>query len=571
MRSDPKQNRNRPPSRRGTIIVLAAILMIMMMGMLAFTLDLGYMYTMESQLQRSVDSAALAGAGALVDGEDEASGLVVEYLVRNPVGNGPAIAGNGSDLSQAVTLFMQDHDEDYEVKLGHWDSDTKTFNESDELPSTISVSMAYKDNPLFFARFLGHDKFTISASSVAMYQPRDIMVVLDFSGSMNDDTEFSSIPILGRDVVEANLAECWADLGSPTYGNMTLDPQYITVNGTESPQVSIEYRYTGVQVTAAQNMSKIWVKYSNNSTQYYYPNSKSKTINAPSGKWVKEVKVWAGSNSGGEWFDFDSNVIDNVCKKALGLDNLAYPYNSGSWGDYVNWCQSSSSQNDNQGGYRWKFGYKSLMVYWLEKKAANYQTADLWKVSAQPVTALKDATDAFMSFIQEVDTDDRVGLAIYNASNGEGYLESGLSQDFANISNIVQHRQAGHYHSYTNIGGGLHSARQELEANGRTGAFKMVVLMTDGNANWVDGEYDQNGAVDYVLEEANLCADKRYPILTVSLGAGADTDLMQQIANTTDKGRHFNIPGGQTGDEYYEDLVEVFREIAKDRPLKLVK
>ena len=29
--------------------------------------------------------------------------------------------------------------------------------------------------------------------------------------------------------------------------------------------------------------------------------------------------------------------------------------------------------------------------------------------------------------------------------------------------------------------------------------------------------------------------------------------------------------GGQTGQEYYEDLIEVFREIADDRPLKIVK
>jgi Mg-chelatase subunit ChlD len=213
----------------------------------------------------------------------------------------------------------------------------------------------------------------------------------------------------------------------------------------------------------------------------------------------------------------------------------------------------------------------SLLVYWLENKPAYNQTADLWKVRAQPVTALKTSTDAFMDFIQEVDTDDRVGLVIYNGSNGDGYLESGLSQDFDLLQEIVEHRQAGHYHSYTNIGGGLRAAREELEANARSGAFKMVVLMTDGIANWSDGGYDISDGKDFAEEQAQAIADLGYPILTVSLGAGADTDLMESIAAMHSNGRHFNIPGGQTGDQYYDALIEVFREIAQDRPLKIVK
>ena len=559
--------------RRGAIVVFSAFLMIMMLGMLAFSVDLGYMYTMESQLQRSVDAAALAGAGALVEGEDDAEQMVAEYLVRNPVGRNTVVAAD-EDLSDEIAQFLAEHEDDLELKLGHWDADTASFSESDDLPSSISVTMTYPNNPLFFARFLGNDEFSITAQSIAMYQPRDIMVVLDFSGSMNDDTEFKKIPSLGRDVVEANLLQCWEDLGSPTYGNMTFEPQYITVQGNESPDTWIEYRYKSIYVTADQSIWKVKVKYSNNRTRYYYPNSTSATIQGSGStynKWIKEVTVYSGNNSGGDWYDFDSNVIDGICEDALGLDNVPYPYNSGSWDSYIDWCQSSYEQNDDYGGYRWKFGYMSLMVYWLSEKPRYTQTADLWKVSAQPVTALKTSTDAFMDFIQEVDTDDQVGLVIYNGSDGDGYLEEGLTQNFQSIKDKVSHRQAGHYHSYTNIGGGLREARQELVSNARPGSFKMVVLMTDGIANWSDDGYGINDGEDFVVEQAQIIADLGYPILTVSLGSGADTALMQQVADMHSKGRHFNIPGGQTGDEYYDALIEVFREIAKDRPLKLVK
>ena len=69
----------------------------------------------------------------------------------------------------------------------------------------------------------------------------------------------------------------------------------------------------------------------------------------------------------------------------------------------------------------------------------------------------------------------------------------------------------------------------------------------------------------------NLMAGKAgIPILTISLGADADEDLMNEIAERTN-GIHFNIPGGQTVQQYEDDLKDVFTLIAKDRPLKLVK
>ena len=46
--------------------------------------------------------------------------------------------------------------------------------------------------------------------------------------------------------------------------------------------------------------------------------------------------------------------------------------------------------------------------------------------------------------------------------------------------------------------------------------------------------------------------------------------LMQQIADISD-GVHFNVPGGQSVTDYEDDLLGVFRQIADDRPLILVK
>jgi Mg-chelatase subunit ChlD len=226
-----------------------------------------------------------------------------------------------------------------------------------------------------------------------------------------------------------------------------------------------------------------------------------------------------------------------------------------------------SSSYISAAGYRKKYGCLTLVNYWLEQQPGSAQTPDLWKVSAQPVTAVKDAVGVFMDYIQEVDCKDRVGLVIYNSPSQTAVLEYPLSSDFAQIQNTAQHRQAGHYDQFTNIGAGIHQARLELASHARPGAFKMIVLMTDGQAN---RPYDESYAKSYVLEQAQAVAQEKYPIVTVSLGNAADTGLMQQVADIT-KGVHFNIPGGQAVINYRANLLEVFRKTANDRPLVLVK
>ena len=98
----------------------------------------------------------------------------------------------------------------------------------------------------------------------------------------------------------------------------------------------------------------------------------------------------------------------------------------------------------------------------------------------------------------------------------------------------------------------------------------MVVLMTDGRANWTNGNYDETVARNRVLEEAGLCQSADIPVVTISLGVDADRDLMQQVADMCDT-THFNIPGGYGVAEYSQDLLEVFERIAKARPLRLAK
>src|SRR6185295_4805596 len=113
-------------------------------------------------------------------------------------------------------------------------------------------------------------------------------------------------------------------------------------------------------------------------------------------------------------------------------------------------------------GYQYKFGGMSLLNYWFDYYPANGQVPDLWKVRAEPEYALKDSMSVFMDLIGSVNTNDRVGLVIYDANDGNAILESPLTSTLSTITNITTHRQAGHYTSYTNIGAGMQLGRQQL-------------------------------------------------------------------------------------------------------------
>ena len=83
--------------RKGTILVLSAVLMVMIMAMLAFAVDLGCLYVAREEMQRSADSAALAAAWDLVDNgaltgnsnvyamEDSARARAAQYVALNQV------------------------------------------------------------------------------------------------------------------------------------------------------------------------------------------------------------------------------------------------------------------------------------------------------------------------------------------------------------------------------------------------------------------------------------------------------------------------------------------------------
>lgn len=583
--------------RKGSVLVLAAFCMVMLFGFTAFVVDVGYIAYSKAQLQNVTDAAVLSAALELDmmsdqgDVETAATAAAMEVASTNP--GGQIIVEGESEEEPFQTVQPIDIEfgrQEFNSNSGRYELSFGGGGDSPYNVIKVTGKRTFRPGiapgggdidarlPLFFAPVIGHDFAEIEVTSIATFQPRDVMLVVDLSGSMNDDSELKSINSLGHDAIVDNMEQIWNEMtdagamAAEIGEHLPFAPDYVTFEGQPAsgsiPHIDVTLKSKRkIVVNSTMNLSNIVVQYTNNQKYTYNGLSgSSKTINAS--KDLKRCWVKSGNNDSGdgynygERFDFDDDAI----REALGVDNVDYPFGSGSWSSYFDYVQGNSALNQGGYDYRYKYGGLSMVNYWLGSKPAHNQTEDLWKASAQPVTALKNAVSLFVNYLESVKAEDNVGLSLYNNANQDALLEHGLSQNFAAITDTTTHRQAGHYNSYTNIGAGMRVGREEMIANARPKAMRMMILITDGIAN-----RSSTGAspAQSALDEAYYAKAAKIKIMTVSLGAGADTDLMQQIADITG-GEHFNVPGGQTVAQYADQLQAHFNTIAADRPLKLI-
>lgn len=147
--------------RRGAVVVLTAVVLVVLLLLIAFAVDLGYLCTVRTELQSAADAGALAGAAELPAGVDKAKKAAQTFVEEN--------VDAGSVKSRA----------------GRWDASKRVFVANQPPRDAFEVTVYQPETPLFFGRLIGRDSQSMAGSAVATYQPRDIVLVLDFSGSMN--------------------------------------------------------------------------------------------------------------------------------------------------------------------------------------------------------------------------------------------------------------------------------------------------------------------------------------------------------------------------------------------------
>lgn len=220
--------RKTPHLRRGAILVLAAVFMIVILGMAAFTTDFGYLQVQKTRLRAAVDAAALAAIEELTNDEAAVTQAVNELLQAN--GYDPTNSG------LAVT-----------TEFGNWDIDNRFFTATTEFDSADAIRLSIVDNgiPAFFGPVFGENGYSTRAEAVATLSstvPRDIVVVLDCSGSMSDKmsnrkTRMQNTKDAATALVEALLPEDRAALAVFSWS----DPARNRWKETGHPETDLDF------------------------------------------------------------------------------------------------------------------------------------------------------------------------------------------------------------------------------------------------------------------------------------------------------------------------------------------
>jgi len=618
-----KSLRQRQDDRRGAVVVQVAVMSTVLVGFSALTIDVGAMYAVRAELQRSADAAALAAASRLTNYQAGASeSAAVEEALRivqaNPV------------QAREITLDIQ---RDIEFGRATWDAQAGKYRfvPGGAFPTAVRVTIRKTRNSpngpvqLMFANIFGKSTKDLAARAAAMVVPRDIALVIDLSGSMNDDSELQHY-----DQTEINLWDVWAALpiekGNNGVGNGIDPPPPGNPPLNDGPGTSPGNpgNRGGAEDPGANPVGPTWGRMyewgtiaidedydpASDPGLYYLPYKQSWTSNNELRQWYQQVGYsqaeinallsgsydykglwkyrvavalglarWDSGKPGGLWSTLPPGKT-KVTKHYRDGDSrvesgelvwlVDYPYESGSWLDYIDnymnktWTKMYKANS----AFRYRFGLKTFVNYLLERKPRHSQTSDLWRTPEQPLNAVKGAVRYCMELIDSLDTDDQVSLEIYAETASH---EMDLTKDYLAVADHLDQMQAAHYDAWTNMGGGIQKAIQELHSDrARDNAAKVMFLMTDGKANVTEsgrtGDYYAGPL--WALQMAQAAASAGIQIYCISVGSDADRDLMQEIAQIGG-GEEFFAAGDV--EEYSDQLVEIFGELGSKRPVRLIE
>lgn len=160
--------------RFGAVVPLAAIIIPVLLGMVAFALDVGWIVLTKTQLQSAADAAALAGADPLMDGYVQyqlASANNKDSVLQTALNNARAKAKEYAAYNWAGdinSLNLLDSD----IEFGFTDSTGKYTAGTSTFPNTIKVFMrrdatANGSLKLFFAPVIGTSSADVTATATA--------------------------------------------------------------------------------------------------------------------------------------------------------------------------------------------------------------------------------------------------------------------------------------------------------------------------------------------------------------------------------------------------------------------
>ena len=612
---------------RGAVAVQAVICMVTLMGFMALTVDVGHMYGVRAELQRTADAAALAAAAALGEwgtaDPKQAAGTAAQ-----------AFANANTVMGEGVTLDSSD----LEFGSAYIDDETGKYvftpDPGELYPNAVRVRVRRTEGSpsgpvsLYFANVFGVSSANLSAQATAVLTPRDISFVLDLSTSHNDDSSlrsYKNTAIDNRKVWEwlwdGNLAD-EQGVPQPVEDGLAAGPSFGNLGTWGDTVTDSDWDFAGdaglTRLKRYQDWSlnAAWTSQTLSSEGYgNYTAAEMSAINNDaydnsSSYYRRRVLVglgiyrWKSGKSGGQSGGNGNNYIGS------GELELMVPYPSvaenpdtfskeigGSWNEFVDYVRSSSSRmckydpnNQLYGdpGLQYRYGLKTFTDYLQEKEYGKTNSPGLAGSPQQPMGAVADAVLTSLDIIDDLQGGDLVGLASY-ATVGYGPSEKpddmSWLRSFTDLDAIrdqVSNLQPGMWTTNTNVAQGIDRGVDVLLDSelARANAAKVLILLTDGIANQTRANpsyWNTYRAKQDAIQAAADARDQGVRIYTISVGANADQDLMKRIADPDydPDDPSYEVPnsfhaGGSIA-SYQQKLEEIFKKLGGERPVILIE
>lgn len=644
--------------RKGVFFVLAIVSLLGAMTFVGMSVDLGMITVTKTRMQSAADAAALAAAQEIVVGIREA-GEQGQTDVQTVQAIAAAAARDMAEHVCSLNGLYIDKATDVELGNRMLAEDGVSYVETWGAPPYNMVKVSIRKTnpdltkpdsklPLIFAPVTGERAQSITTDATAFIESRDIVAVLDYSGSMTFDSVFRSSTVnrMGTQPIQDGLDDIWDALEASDvrFSDDSDTPKFPSdgfgeINsyaGTYISSDSVNTVFDQLNLGGTPGSTTYfyddwtWTNGYGDGAHYYLIEDGYRWEKYLSGPYSNGVWRIRTNWTGGWWNPSDSEAPGYHDPITSGGSYVPFPQegkSSGSlrgkpsesesedmWKDYIEYVMDDS--NLNRGGLRKRYGYRSLMHYLVDDRYKNNQSEDLWRAPIYPFHAMKEGVTMLATFLDNLGYGDHMGLITYATTSrretgideeGADYVvdlgDSHLTNEVMDIDLIQRQKQAGHYNVSTGIGYGVEDARELLDEQGRYGAQKAILLMTDGQSNqypsgfgtddlpsgwnWDEiTDFDGDGEADvkfdssytgggnndgnwraalHTFVRAKEAFDAGYIVHTVSIGSGADTGLMNAIAGMTG-GEYVHIESGATQQQMEEDLEAAFAVLAGQVP-----
>jgi Flp pilus assembly protein TadG len=554
--------------RRGSILVLSAFLMVIMLGMIAFALDVGVMMLTKTQLQVAADAAAMAAGAVLGAPDSDPAGVAKQFAALHKA--------NGKNIALA----------DADIQNGTWDATTRTFTPTDEVSNAIKITARANEssggNGLYFARIFGVNTMSMSASAVAMGNPRDICFVVDLSGSMNNDTEpaWKTAEInsqFGGGLGNTMMQQVFTDMGYGTFPGVLQhvgQPLGVTQDSRAYARLTANngpLRNNGIHSNYRINTNDNENTRKQKAYRWMIDNQIAVTMPGvqPPANWSTHYNYWAA------YLDYImSRVTVNSGAGTPPSNRGTLPPNQN--GDRMSSMNSGSSSYNDKIGYLTYVQFMGDMGRDERPDGVNYtpmavsspncirhmeqvgNTSFNFPASEQPLHATRRAMIAAMQIVAERNASvpdsnlrDWVSVVTFDTTDGT-VLALPLTSDYSSAMNFCRDMQCVYDGMLsTSTETGLIAARNHIKPSNQGGAGrlytnKVVVLATDGVANLKTSSnntissfrssnpngdwYGDDPESDAALMQSAMMQGDKWRVFSIAFGSGADFGFMDRLA-----------------------------------------